>query len=464
MSAKVSKTFVDSRGDIIIFALVFIAIFLTLAGGLLGLTHYNLRYIKKQESKQYALYVAEAGINYYRWHLAHEPEDYTDDTGEPGPYIHDYEDPVTGVVGKFSLEITPPAAGSTIVTIKSTGWLNKEPNVKRVVKVKYGIPSLAHYSYLTNTDIWFDENERVSGEMHSNGGIRQDGTNDSLMTSAKETYICQPSHGCNPAQEKPGIWGNGPNSGLWSFPRPAVDFDSITVDLSQIKTDALDSGLYFGSTSKGYHVIFQNNGTFNIYRVTQLGTKIWQLNDDWTVWTQKAEEIKNETYLGNYPIPANGLIFIEDNVWVEGAVNGRATLASAKFPDNPNTNTEILINGNINYLARDGNHALGLIAQKDIKVPRHAPSTLTIDATLLAQKGRCFRNSYSPQRVTSSIEVYGGIITNKIRTWTWVNSWGDVIDGYTITASIYDRNVTFNPPPSFPTTGEYAFLSWEEVE
>ncbi|MBU4332121.1 hypothetical protein KKD19_04530 [Patescibacteria group bacterium] len=465
MNSNSSTTVIRSyRGDIIVFALVFIGIFLVLSGGLLGLTRLNLKYIKKQEAKTYALQVAEAGVNYYRWHLAHDHEDYTDGTGLPGPYIHDYEDPITGTVGKFSLEITPPPTGSTIVTITSTGWLDEEPNAQRIISVLYGIPSLAHYSFLTNSDIWFGENEHVSGEMHSNGGIRQDGTNDSLLTSAKETYVCQPGHGCDPPTQKPGIWGTGPNNDLWSFPVTAIDFNSITVDLAQIKSDAQSWGLYFDSASNGYHVIFQANGTIDIYLVTRLESKIWQLNDNWNGWIRRAEEIKNETFLGNYAIPANGLIFMEDDVWVEGIVNGRVTLASARFPDNPNTNTEILINGNINYLARDGTHALGLIAQKDVKVPRHAPTDLVIDATLLAQKGRCFRNYYSPPRVTNNIEVYGGIITNKVWTWTWVTYGGNVVDGYQSTVGIYDNSLTFMPPPSFPTTGEYTFISWEEVE
>lgn len=453
----------SQNGDVVIFALVYIGIFLVLSGGLLGLVNMDRKYTLQREAEAYGLQIAEAGVNYYRWHLAHNIEDYQDGTGGPGPYVHSFSDPFGDVVGKFSLEITPPALGSTLVTINSTGWLDRVPQTKREIEARYGIPSLAHYSFLTNTDIWFGENESVSGEMHSNGGVRQDGTNDSLLTSSKETYICTPGHGCN-YEEKPGIWGAGPNSGLWKFPVPAVDFDSITVDLAQIKAAALAAGLYFNAQSKGYHVEFLANGTFDLYKVTGLQSKVWQLNDDWTGWVNEAEEIKNQTLLGNYPLPANGLIFIEDDVWVNGTVNGRVTLASAAFPDNPNTNTNIIINGNINYLNRDNNHGLGLIAQKNVIVPRYAPSDLTIDAIMLAQKGRCFRNYYWPPRVTNNIEVYGGVITNKIWTWTWVSDGGSIVDGYATTISIYNSNFTFTPPPSFPTTGEYTFISWEEVE
>ena len=169
------------------------------------------------------------------------------------------------------------------------------------------------------------------------------------------------------------------------------------------------------------------------------------------------------TFLANHTIPPNGIIFVEDDVWVEGTVNGKVTLVSATFPDTLSTNTSIFINNNVRYVARDGNHALGLIAQKNIQVPRHAPTNLYIDAVMLAQKGRVYRAIYDNRSIKNYIEVYGGIITNKIWTWSWVNSSNNIIDGYTNTQSIYDTKLTFSPPPYFPTSGNYTFITWEEL-
>ncbi len=455
-------------------------------GGLATLGIYRQKLYKQQTAKHEALYVAEAGINYYVWHLAHASEDYYDgtgidpgDPGEPyGPYQHSYTAPSSGRTGTFELEITPPPTGSTIVTIKSTGWLDDYPNIKRSITVKYGIPSLARYSFLTNTDVWFGDNESVRGELHSNGGIRMDGTNDSLVTSALSTYICSSSHGCSSSNcilpcswnwsvngcECPGVWGSGPDSNLWNYPVPAIDFSTITLDISQMKTEAQTSGVYLPTTNgsnDGYHIVFLANGTFDVYIINSLNSALQQLNDGWTAWEWHSEEIQTETFDNNYAIPANGIIFVEDDVWVEGTVNGRATLIAALLPDNPNKRKNIYINGNIHYLARDGNHILGLIAQQSVRVPRHAPTDLTIDAVLLAQNGHCYRNYYASHRVTNNIEVYGSIITNQVWTWTWVSG-TTVVDGYTNTTSIYDPNVIFAPPPYFPNTGEYDFISWEE--
>lgn len=456
----------NSRGSILILIVVLTGVFLLIISGLLGVVFYQKKMNNILIARLQALHIAEAGINYYRWHLAHDPTDFTDNTNNPGPYVHQYQDPTTGIIGSFSLEIIPPPIGSTLVTIKSTGWINNYPNVKKTIEVKYGKISLAHYSFLSNSDIWLGENEHVSGEMHSNGGIRIDGTNDSLITSAKETYICTTSHGCN-NEEKPGIWGDGPNNDLWKFPAPEIDFNTITIDLANIKSIAQTDGHYYNESNYGYHLIFLTNGSYDLYRVTSLKPSLYQIDDDdFSGYKYKAEEINTQSYVGNFTLPNNGVIFIEDDVWVEGTVKGKVTLVSADFPDNPNTNTSIYINGNINYIARDGTNTLGLIAQKNIQVPRHAPSNLNIDAIMLAQKGRVYRAYYyysRDRRIKNYIEVYGGIITNKIWTWTWVNNSNNVIDGYQTTKSIYDSKLTFFPPPYFPTTGDYTFISWEEL-
>ena len=472
----------NNKGAMLVTALAATTIFLTLVIGLISLGLYRQKLYLQQSAKHQALHIAEAGVNYYRWHLAHEAEDYADGTGDVcvypnscGPYEHTFTTHSGDIAGAYTLEITPPPIGSTIVKIKSIGWLNDYPNIKRTIEVRYGDPSLAHYSFLTNSDIWFGAGESVKGEMHSNGGVRMDGTNDSLVASARDTYICTSDHDCDSGNcsapctwivgtgcECPGVWGVGSGSALWNYPVTTVDFGTITMDIAQMKADAQEAdGFYLGSSggsNEGYHVIFQSGGTFDVWEVNDLGAALEQYKDTFDGWTWLSENINSETLLSeNNPMPNNGIIYLEDDVWVEGTVNGRATLIAARLPDNVNKRKSIYIPNNINYLARDGNHSLGLIGQKHVKVLGDAPTDLIIDAILLAQNGRCFRTAYWPQKTKNSIEVYGSIITNQIWTWSFVGGYG-----YTNTTSIYDSYVTYAPPPSFPTTGEYAFISWEE--
>ncbi len=454
---------VEQAGTMLIFVVVMTGIFMMVLAGFLSLIQYQLKLTNARIAEIQATHIAEAGANYYKWLLAHDPDDFQDGTGTSGPYVHDYNDPTSGLVGTYSLEIDPPETGSTVVTIRSTGWVNDYPDITKTIEVRHGEPSLAKYSFLTNSDIWLGEDESISGQMHSNGGVRMDGSNDSLVTSALETYTCTSAHGCS-NETKDGVWGSGPNSDLWSYPVPVVDFNTITLDLAEIKTAAQTGGHYYAGQNYGYHIIFNSDGTYSIYTVTSLMPSINRLDDDdLSGFELQAEEINTETLVGTYDVPASSPIFIEDELWIDGTLNGKITVAAARFPESAATYASIYINDNLQYIARDDTNALGLVAQKNILVPKHAPDDLTIDAILLAQKGRVMRLLYSPYNVQNSIQVYGGIITNKIWTWTWVNGSQITVDGYDNTSSIFHTNLLYEPPPYFPTSGEYDFISWEQL-
>ena len=477
-----NKIKTEESGFIFLLVIVFTGFFLIFFGGMITVALMQQKLYTQQTAKQQALHMAEAGVNYYAWHLAHDNEDFYDGTGSDpgdvgvpyGPYEHNFAIPNSDLDGFFNLMIYPPEDGSNIVTIRSEGWVSNFPNIKRTVEAKYGAPSLGNYSFLTNSDVWFGEGESTIGRVHSNGGVRMDGSNDSTVTSARDEYICYSGHGCSvwncnsPCEWSggncncPGVWGDGLNSNLWSFPENSIDFDSITFNIADMKNKAQAEGNYFAQSSNGYHIVFKSDGTFDAYEVDKVEPGLKQLDDDWNDSEKKIEEMKSEIFINNYIIPGNGLIFIEDEVWVEGVVAGRATLISAVLPDSESTRTTIFINNNLTYLNHDGSNILGLIAQKDIKVPRHAPSNLVIDGMVLAQHGRVFRNYYEFPVVKASIEVYGSIITNKTWNWTWISGSDSVIDGYIETNSIYDPQINNSPPPFFPTFGSHEFISWEE--
>jgi hypothetical protein len=468
---KKQKSTKKETGAILTLVLVFAGIFVMIFSGLVGYIFLQYQQSKQKVASEQALAIAEAGANYSRWHLAHAPNDYS----FSGTY--DYRDPETDVVGKYSLDISEPAACSTITTNKATGWSLDYPDVKRAVMIRFGRPSLAQYAFLTNSDVWIGENEQVRGPLHSNGGIRMDGTQNALSTSAKETYRCQPIHGCSPAQTKPGIWGSGAGgtNGLWTFPVPAIDFNSLTVDLAQLKTQAQNGGYYFGpSGAFGYHVQFKNDGSFNLYKVTKLQPAV----DGWDTQGVKHTESNDigngnaETLVGSYPLTAGGgcdarsLIFVEDlRVWVDGVLRQKATVAAAQFPDNPTTNSTIIINGNL-MRADPTATMVALIAQKNILVPLKSPNVLEIQAVMIAQKGavqRYYYKNQGPDTIKNRIMVRGSIISNNIWTWSWVDNNNNVISGYQTTESYYEPALIYAPPPFFPSSGVQQFISWEEI-
>src|SRR3989339_1385859 len=146
----------NQSGGMLIMVLVFTTLFAVMATGIAGVISSQHKLGLKKINWQKAIATAEAGVNYYRWHLAHAPEDYQDGTGQTGPYIHDYKDNLGNSIGQFSLNITAPAdTCSNAIILESTGWLNDDPNVKRKVMVKYGKPSLASFAFLTDSNVWF---------------------------------------------------------------------------------------------------------------------------------------------------------------------------------------------------------------------------------------------------------------------------------------------------------------------
>jgi len=418
----------------------------------------------KKYSRDLSFQIAEAGINYYKWHLAHNPNDYYDGNGatSSSPYLHDYTDKDGNSIGKFSLDIDPPVEGGTVVTVRSTGWTNWDPVRARTIQVRFGFPALTDYIFLSNANMWFSFTTEVHGVIHSNGGIRFDGETDSWVRSAKDTYKYE-------NQTHNGIWGGGGPKSFWEYPVPAIDFDSVSADMANIRDLADSGGIHLNSSNEeGWHMVF-NGTTFDLYEVNSRdcypGEGKWRYNK-WDGWywdgDQYCFDIGDETFIQTYDIPTNGALFVEDDVWVEGTIDGRVTIASGRFPvQEPYQN--IIINGNILYTEKSSDDVVGLLAQGDIVVPYETPDNMEVNAALLSQYGKNYRPYYYDD-TKNQLSMFGAQIAYEGGGWKYVNGWGNVISGYINTLHSYDGNLKFYPPPGFPVSGSYELLSWEEIE
>ena len=394
MNRKLMRKDENNKGTITPALLVITGALLVVLYGIIYVLSLQFDFSNRQVGSESALGIAEAGVNYYRWHLAHDPSDFEDGTGQPGPYEHEYSDPQGNAIGKYSLTVTSPSQGSSIVIIKSVGWTYQYPKIKRAITVQYGIPSFARYSFLSNSSSWYGSGITVNGLVHSNNGIRMDGTNTSLVTSAQQNYMCGSETGCHPPTNKPGVWGSGGDQGLWQFPVTTIDFDSISLDLPGMRSSAQSDGLYLDDSGKsGYHIIFSNDGTYTVKKVNSTdyikGYSVpgEGLGGEGQGGCRKLYEvISSETVLGTYSISSKPIIFAEDNLWVEGTVKGRVTVVSATFPIQ-SSKVDIWINGNLNYTTYDGNDVLGLISQNNIFLAESIPNNFKVDGVLMAQKG-----------------------------------------------------------------------------
>lgn len=375
---------------------------------------------------------------------------------------------------------------------------------------------------------WVDDFNFISDP----GSDPCEGVPEGTCTYEEEITIICIGDGCptvdyrGDAIDMPGIWGlagapdTDPADGLnypedcqkyWEMGVPKIDFDLFAVDMSNIKDKAKTAdGIYLPpvlakqkdinkAISKGltpgvdfavvpgvgYRIVFKADGTLDVYIVktyenSEESSVRYKEDGGWRFDLEKYGALCNPvnpilSIPENYDMPENGLIFVEDDVWVEGTVRGAATVAASNFagaeapPDLPffaaskNQRARITINDDILYTARDGSDVLGLMAEGDVLVPQYAPDTLEIDAMMLSQNGHVFtRNVADDEEVLKThLTVYGGIITYRSWSWNYLKD-GVIEEGYQDTLTEYDEHLTYSPPPGFPTEDNYEILSWRE--
>lgn len=488
------KNISTQKGFMLVGILVFASIAMVIMTAVIGGAVANVRLSEKIYNRERAFHLGEAGNEYYRWHLAHSNLDFKDGNATSGPYVHQMVDKFGTPIGSFSLNIIPPISGSTVVKIQSTGSVITASTTRKI-QTTLAIPSLAKYAVAANDAIRFGQGTEVFGPIHSNNGVRFDGLSHNIISSAVSSYDDPDHSGAvefavhTHVTEPPGSGAidtfrtlEAPPSAVPSrpdifiagrqFPVPTFDFTGITSDLASIKSQAISAGRYFSaSNGVGYRILLKTNDTFDLYKVTALDTvtRSCELNSGgdtivgWGTWSIKATS--GQTFLQNYPIPANGLIFLEDNVWVDGQINtARVTIASGRFPDNSTTRPSITVNNNLLYTNYDGQDVVALISQGDFNVGLASDDNLRIDAALVAQNGRAGRYRYhsscGANYIRNSLTLYGMIATSKRYGFAYTDG-----TGYGIRNINYDANLLYGPPPSFPlTTSQYSTISWEELK
>jgi len=479
-----------SKGIILINVLVFAMITVVILTAFVSWAGILLKSSRQLKSREQAFAIAEAGVDYYRWHLAHAPTDYKD--GNPsapnnGPFTHDFVDKDGNVIGQYNITITPPKSGSTVVKVKSTGVLASDPSASRTIESTLAIPSFAKYAVVANNYMRFGQGTEVFGPIHSNAGIRFDGLAHNLVTSAVDKFVdvhngssqrygvyttISPTDPSPPAPvpNRTDVFMTGRK-----FPVPSVDFSGLTTDLSKMKSDAQADGKYFASSgAQGYHIVLKSNNTFDLYKVTALTTvnsscsNVTQGQAGWGTWSIRREVNPVTGVVNsprNYPFPANGIIFFEDHVWVDGHIDGaRLTIAAGRFPDSESQRRNIIINKDLTYTYYNGDDVIALVAQGDINTGLSSEDDLRVDGALIAQNGRIGRYYYASACGTGykrdSITLLGMLGTNRQYGFAWTDG-----TGYEIRNISYDSNLLYAPPPSFPlTSDQYTTISWEEIK
>ena len=466
------------RGYLLLLGLVFGAIFITVLGSLASFVLIANKAQTATTERAMAFSIAEAGLEYYRWFLAHNPGDLTNGTGAPGPYVITYADPEGETEGTFTLEVDGNISCGQVTSIDllSTGR-PEGSTITRTLTARYTRPTVGQFSYILNDSVWAGPDRVINGPYHSNGGIRMDGTANAPVTSSLSSWLCTSSFGCSPNSTKNGVWGAGPNQTLWSYPTPQVDFGGINADFNSLKTSAQAQGLYYARTSsgtdknnanywRGYRLIFNAAGTVTVRRVT--GTTALTstaLNSAEDSVPDRAL-VTTDTLVGTVAVPDNcGLIFVEDNVWIEGTITKKVTVVAANV-----TTTGIAPNAylknSIVYQATDGTDGLTVIAEDNVLITPDSPFNMTLNGIFVAQGGAFGRNFYSSCSAAyepkGTLTIRGTTVSSKRTGTQWMGGCGDH-GGYGTRIDAYDRQLAMDPPPFTPVvSNDYQFVDWRE--
>jgi Tfp pilus assembly protein PilX len=514
----------SNRGFALPTLLSFMIAMIIIATSVVILIDSNSNIVSNNIDSQKAFNIAEAGVNYYLWHLSHNGNDYKDGQSTPatpdpnlgyGPYTHNYVDDNAKTQGTYTLWIKPQGSGSTIVTVRSIGKTSGT-NIIRTVETKVGATSFAGYAILSDSALWFGNTEEADGPVHSNQGIRMDGSSNNIISSANATYTPSTQIGGD-GSSHPGVWCstsitspincNTRNKDDWHYPVTAVDFNQVNGTLCTIKKTAFTEDSSTASlanqsnacsqtpstrtagylpqrssssnNSRGYLINLKTNGTYDLYTVNNV-------NDTKSGY---ADALNESLVASGISVPSGGIIFAEDNVWVRSSptYHGRVTIASGRLATS--VSTSITVADNLAYSTKDGSDAIGLIAEDSVYIAPFAPPasgsfTLEVDAAVLAANGDVeYPSRYTFASTTCSqgwinsnqkLNFYGSIAVRQTWTWSWLwssscgdnvydSSLGSYISGFKNNSTQYDYNLLYAPPPGFPITGSYNILSWREV-
>lgn len=152
------------KGQILVVAIIFLAVFLVLAASLFARTAGFLRFGAISVQKEQATNVAEAGIDKALWQLNQTAGSYSGET-----------DTALGTTGTFTVSVVD--RGQNLKTVTSTGAIPNatNPRAKQTIKVDVLISTeQIAFNYATQTDnggLEMNSNAVINGNAYTNGNI-----------------------------------------------------------------------------------------------------------------------------------------------------------------------------------------------------------------------------------------------------------------------------------------------------
>lgn len=319
-----------------------------------------------------------------------------------------------------------------IVTINVNAFYG---NAYASAELKLKPMSFAEFAYFSVNEpsgIWWISTDTVHGPLHVNGDLNIDG---GPVFNAKVSLKGKINKGTNNPY-KPTFKEPPPKTG--------VDKPLPTDGVAKVKTLAELNGKVFKNQSQVY---LEFKGDTLLYKYSSGATP-------------------TKVYLPTFA--KNGVIFCENaEVRIKGVIKGQYTVAASGSTDKKGMvyfDDDVVYNTDPRTPNSKSTDLLGIVAQRNIYVADKPPATtnIKIQATLYSQEEGFGAENYNSRSKSTSgtIFLYGGIIQNR-RYAVGTFSGGSISTGFAKNYRFDQRLSNYNPP-GYPTTGDFAIVSWFE--
>jgi hypothetical protein len=426
-------------------------------------------------------------------------------------------DPFGGdqALGEGSYQVTIDGADNNedveakAYTVRSTGVSG---NRRETVELFVRLDTFARYAYFTDSEvsartgepIWFKRGDVVDGPAHSNntGGtnFHINWTNSDAaifrggLTAAGDGFVYRPDA---PASEDDflkiyelGSAGYRLNVNRVELPQN-TDKQRIAAWGGRVGFPT-DPGVYINSTGSGpaggiyivgdASVEFKSGGSGKQLVTITVDGKTYDIDVDRNGAQTSIVEGGNTTNLSGVP---NGVIYATGNITsLKGTLSDSIVSGNHAVSRNAWTiatdltgEKDVKVTGDLRYdTLPDKSRAwddpvnlraatLGVVA-RDIEIDAGA-ADLTIHGTMLAggrsTNGGSFYNPRWNSDAVGTLTLLGGVIQkDRGAVGTFDGDTGEQKTGY-FKNYTYDRRMATNPPPFFPTTGNYERVSWKRL-
>lgn len=419
------------KGAILLLALLGLTTVSVLAAAFVEMGFYEQRYSERSQNGVQAFYLSESaidqGLSWLRGQLV--PPAWTDRRVLFGGQWQNLAQ------GAYLTTVDPDDnnPNSEIKRFTLEGWgvsgTVAAPLAVRQNTMVVQTESFASYAYFSNSEttttgqaVWFITGDKVEGPTHTNGQFSMFGKpifEGPVSSVARDIVLWGGPQYSQPVFKEPPKLGVPPKKFPESYPPAIIN-------------KAREGGAVFqGDTS----VTLLSDGTMRVTNSRQ------GLNDQ------------------VMPLPGNGVLYVDGgNLALKGTLKGQLTLG---------TSGDVKVVDSVTYAtdpARDpgSKDMLGIVAGQNVVIPQEAPQDLRIDASIMALKSSFGVENWWAGAPKGTLTINGGLIqANRGPVGRFNPITGNKISGYTKDYH-YDQRLKSMNPPSFPVTGDYKTLVWQE--